>query len=293
MIEHCVPVDGRGIRVASQVIPVVKKDDKGVKIRLVGNYKQTINDHILDEPYQYVSINDQFTKLNGEYYTCLDFTKGYWQLAVGEGGELLILNTLKGFKQPTRMPFGVKTAPKIFQAAIDRLIQGMDGKGPIPGVVCVVDDICVTGATFEEHIDNLIELLTRLSDAGLRLNPDKCKFYQKNVKFLGKIVDKDGHRMDPANLEAITDMPAPTNRHTLRSFLGHMSYIQKHVADLRTARAPLDDLLKKDVKFVWEDKQVKAFDNCKALAASATIVSCQHLYTFKYCIICNKITYNK
>ena len=52
------------------------------------------------------------------------------QLVVGEGGELLVLNTPKGFKQPTRMPFGVKTAPKIFQAAIDRLIQGMDGKAP-------------------------------------------------------------------------------------------------------------------------------------------------------------------
>ena len=112
-----------------------------------------------------------------------------------------------------------------------------------------------------------------MSDAGLRLNADKCKISQESVKFLGKIVDKNGHRMDPAALEAITDMPAPTNRNTLHSFLGYMSYIQKHVADLRTARAQLDDLLKKDVKFIWEDKHVKAFDNCKALAASATILA--------------------
>ena len=112
-----------------------------------------------------------------------------------------------------------------------------------------------------------------MSDARLRLNADKGKFYQESVKFLGKIVDKNGHCMNPATLEAITEMASPTNRHTLRSFLGHMSYIQKHVADLRTARAPLDGLLKKDVKFVWEDKHVKAFDNCKALAASATILA--------------------
>ena len=79
--------------------------------------------------------------------------------------------------------------------------------------------------------------------------------------------------MDPAALQAIYDMPAPTNKHTLRSFLGHMSYIQKHVADLRTARAPLDDLLKKDVKFSWEDKHIKAFNNCKALAGSSTILA--------------------
>ena len=272
LIETCLPVDGRGLKCATQVVPVVKKKGDKVKVRLCGNYKRTINDHIEDEPYQYQSINEQLLKLQGQCFTTLDMSGAYGQMEVGEGGEILILNTPKGFKQPTRMPPGVKTGPKIFQAAIDRLIQGMDGKAPIPNTVCVVDDICVTGATPEKHFDNLIELLTRLSDAGLRLNKEKCKFYQDEVKFLGKIIDKDGQRMDPAIIQAIVDMPAPRDKHTLRSFLGHMSYIQKYVADLRTARAPLDALLKKDVKFVWSDIHAKAFNKCKALASSASIL---------------------
>merc|ERR1711888_65239 len=80
------------------------------------------------------------------------------------------------------------------------------------------------------------------------------------------------HPMDPAIIQAIVDMPAPKDKHTLRSFLGHMSYIQKHVADLHTARTPLDALLKKDAKFVWNDIHAKAFDKCKALASSASIL---------------------
>ena len=273
LAETCIPVDGRGLKVATQIIPVVKKKGNEIKVRLVGNYKQSINSHIADEHYQFTSINDQLDKLRGEYYTCLDFTGAYKQVKVGEeSGKILVLTTPIGFLQPTRMPQGVKTAPKIFQKGADGVIQGMNGKGPIPSTVCVVDDICTTASTPQQHFDNLVELLTRLKAAGLKLNKEKCKFYQKEVKFLGKIIDKNGQRMDPATVEAIVNMPAPTNKHTLRSFLGHMSYIGKHLADIRTARAPLDKFLKKDAKFVWNDTHTIAFKMCKSLASnSATL----------------------
>ena len=106
---------------------------------------------------------------------------------------LITITTPEGFKQPTRLQYGVKTAPKHFQKGMDEILQGFDGKGPIPNAACVVDDICITGSTPQEHFSNLIELLKRLSAAGLKLNRDKCKFYQKEVKFLGKIIDKNGY----------------------------------------------------------------------------------------------------
>ena len=132
----------------------------------------------------------------------------------------------------------------------------------------MMDDICTTGATPQEHFDNLAELLYRLYAAGLKLNKDKCKFYESEVKFLGKVIDKDGIRLDPDAVSAIANMPAPTDAKTLRSFLGHMSYIGRHVPDLRTARAPLDALLKADAKFVWSDKEADAFEKCKKLASN-------------------------
>ena len=267
--ETCIKVDGRGLKVASQLVPVVKKKGKEVKVRLCGNYKRTINDHIEDEPYQFTSCNDQMDKLIGTHFTCLDMSGAYEQLVVKpKCRPLLTLNTPYGFLQPNRMKYGVKTAPKIFQQNVGGVIQGMDGKGPVPRTACVVDDICTTGSTPQEHFDNLIELLSRLHAAGLKLNKDKCKFYQTEVKFLGKIIDKNGKRLDPSSVDAIVNMPAPTDKQTLRSFLGHMSYISRHIPDIRIARAPLDALLKKDVKFVWEEAHSEAFHNCKKLASN-------------------------
>ena len=56
------------------------------------------------------------------------------------------------------------------------------------------------------------------------------------MKFLGKIIDSNGICLDPETTSAITNMPRPVDKHTLRSFLGHMSYIGRHVPDLRQAR---------------------------------------------------------
>ena len=264
-------VDGIGLKVASQLVPVIDKPkEEEIEIRLCGNYKSTLNDHIEDEPYNFPTCNEQLDKLKGDMYSVLDMSGAFNQIALHpETATLLTVVTPEGYAEPTRLPFGVKTAPKIFQSNIDKLLHGMDGKGPVAGTACVVDDICVTGATPAEHFNNLKELLSRLHSAGLKLNPKKCKFYQKEVKFLGKIIDKNGQRIDSESVAAIVNMPQPTDKQSLRSFLGHMSYIGKHISDLRTARAPLDNLLKADVKFEWTDAHTTAFEVCKKMASSA------------------------
>merc|ERR1712055_954733 len=111
--------------------------------------------------------------------------------------------TPRGFAMPKFMPFGIHNGPKIFQEGMDKLIHGMDGKNPIPNTACIVDDVCTTGADPQSHFDNLAELLYRLFAAGLKLNKSKCKMYQSSVKFLGKIVDKDGISMDQESISAI------------------------------------------------------------------------------------------
>ena len=55
----------------------------------------------------------------------------------------------------------------------------------------------------------------RLYAAGLKANIKKCKLYQNEVKFLGKIADKDGIRLDPSTTDAILRMPAPDDKKKL------------------------------------------------------------------------------
>ena len=74
-----------------------------------------------------------------------------------------MINTHKGLFQYNRLPFGVSSAPAIFQRVMESLLQG------IPNVCVYIDDILVAGKTYQEHINSLEKVLARLSEAGLRL----------------------------------------------------------------------------------------------------------------------------
>ena len=134
-----------------------------------------------------------------------------------------------------RMQFGIKTAPAIWNTNMQKLILSFMGRGPVKAA-CMVDDVCITGDTPKEHFDNLHEFVYRLYAAGLKANMKKCKFYKDKVKFLGKIVDRDGVKLDPGTTDAILKMPVPDDKAKLRSFLGHISYIGKHCPGMRPAR---------------------------------------------------------
>ena len=99
---------------------------------------------------------------------------------------------------------------------MQKLIHGQGGAEPLQATACLVDDVCVTGDSAKAHFENLHELVYRLYAAGLKANKLKCKFYQRELKFLGKIVDQDGVRLDTATTDAIKKMPMPEDKQQLR-----------------------------------------------------------------------------
>ena len=114
-------------------------------------------------------------------------SQAYLQLPLDhKSKQLVIINTQKGLFQYTRLPFGVSSAPSIFQRVMDNVLQGL------PGVVVYLDDILVTGANEREHLKNLEAVLKRLLEAGLRLKKSKCKFNVKEVCYLGYKIDGQG-----------------------------------------------------------------------------------------------------
>ena len=60
----------------------------------------------------------------------------------------------------------------------------------VNGAVCQMDDTLVHGATEEEHDQRLEKTLTRLADIGVTLNPEKCQFKVRSVKFLGHVISE-------------------------------------------------------------------------------------------------------
>ena len=76
------------------------------------------------------------------------------------------------------------------------------------------------GATEKEHLNSLQITLGKLKESRFRLRMDKCKFFQDTVEYLGHVIDSQGIHSHPAKIDAITNMPYPTNIVELHSFLG-------------------------------------------------------------------------
>nr|CDJ92915.1 RNA-directed DNA polymerase (reverse transcriptase) domain containing protein [Haemonchus contortus] len=150
---------------------------------------------------------------------------------------------------------------------MDSMICGLQGVAPY------LDDIIVTGHTYEEHCRNLETLLNRISEYGFHVRLVKCHFLMPMVRYLGFILDKDGRRPDPEKIEAVRQMPVPWNVAEVRSFLGMISYYGSFVAEMRQIRAPLDELLKKNVPSRWTSKCDEAFKRAKEVLSSDLLLT--------------------
>lgn len=167
------------------------------------------------------------------------------------------------------MPFGLVNAPATFQRLMEVVLAGLVGRR------CLVylDDIIIFGRTVEEHNQNLMEVLKRLREAGLRLKTTKCKFLQLEVKYLGHVVSGNGVCTDPAKLEAVRDFPTPTSVKMLRSFLGLASYYRRFIPKFSKVAGSLHALTKKDVPFVWTPSCQLAFEELKRLLTSSPVLA--------------------
>ena len=122
------------------------------------------------------------------------------------------------------------------------LLQG------IPSTGVLLDNILITGPSTEQHLDNLEKVLTRLSEAGLRLKAVKCKFMKPVLECLGHRGDAKGFHPVEAKVKA----PAPKNTTELKSFLGMLNFYGKFIPNLSSILEPLHSLLRKDVVWKWE-----------------------------------------
>ena len=157
-----------------------------------------------------------FTALTGGFhFTKLDLSKAYLQIELDEESKkYLTINTHKGLYRVNRLPYGVASAPAIFQQTMDQILS------KLPRVVCFIDDILVTGCTEAEHLSNLEAVLQKLQEYGLRLKQWKCKFFQESVEYLGQVMSKEGIHPSSKKIEAILKVQHPSDLAELRSFLG-------------------------------------------------------------------------
>ena len=248
------------------IVPVLKKDGG---IRICGDYKLTVNRAAKIDTYPLPRIDDLFAALaGGKAFSELDLAHAYQQVPLEETARKYVtINTQKGLFQYTCLPFGVSSAPAIFQRIMDNLLQG------IPQVCVYFDDILVTGKSTEEHLKNLEEVLSRLRNAGMRLKKSKCAFLLPQVKYLGHQISEKGLQPTTQKLRAIVEAPAPHNVSQLKSFLGMINYYSKFLPNLSTQLAPLYSLLQKKTIWSWGKAQQQAFEKAKQQLVSAQVLA--------------------
>ena len=210
-------------------------------IRLCGDYKVTVNRAAKVDKYPLPRIDELFASLEGgRSFTKLDLAQAYQQVPLDvDSKKLTTINTPKGLYQYTRLPFGISSAPSIFQRVMENLLND------IPNVCVYIDDILVTGKTDADHLKNLDDVLTRLGRAGLRLKHTKCAFLLSSLEYLGHRISEKGLQPTQDKVNAILEAPAPENVSQLRSFLGAIGYYSKFVPNLSSKLAPLYRLLRK------------------------------------------------
>ena len=164
------------------------------------------------------------------------------------------------------MPFGVASAPSLFQRIMENLLRDL------PQVSVYLDDILVTGKNTSDHLDNLHLVLQRLESAGLTLKKSKCTFAVPSVEYLGHVIDAQGLHPSQSKIKAIRDAPSPTNITELKSFLGLLNYYHKFLPNLSTVLSPLHCLLRKDETWKWTQRQENSFVQAKGLLHSSSLL---------------------
>ena len=129
-----------------------------------------------------------------------------------------------------------------------------------------IDDLLIASDTYEEHIEHVRRILTMLNECNLKIHPDKSVFGTNIVEYLGhNVVGQHGITMNEAKVASIKCLPDPTNVSELRSIIGFLAYYRHFIPGFSSIIAPMNELLKKDVKWVWGPRQAAAYETLKRL----------------------------
>ncbi|XP_065199099.1 uncharacterized protein K02A2.6-like [Sycon ciliatum] len=248
-------------------IVIVRKQNRD--IRMCADFKVTINPHINSKLHPIPNPNDLLSQIaGGSVFTKLDLSQAYAQLPLSERSQkYCVITTHRGLYAFQRLPFGVSSAPAIWQKTMDEILHD------IPGVVCFYDDILITGCDVEEHDRRLKLVLARLAERGVRLRKQKCAIRVDRVRYLGYSISRNGLEPNQDKVEAILKASAPKNVQALQSFLGCVNFYNRFLPDMSSVLKPLNNLLRKGVPWNWTDECEKVFDQVKRMLTSAPVLA--------------------
>ena len=259
LVEHqvIVPVT-EPTKWVSSMLAVIKPN----KIRICIDPRD-LNRAIRREHYQLPTIEEVTTRLAGaKKFTVCDAKDGFHQIQLDEESSFLTtFNTPFGRYRWTRLPFGISSAPEVWQRRMHEFVEGLEG------VEVIADDFLIAGfGNTDEEVNATLDrneraFLKKCREWNLKLNRDKLKRAEPTVAFMGHVLTAEGLKPDPAKVEAILEMPPPTDVKGVKRFLGMVNYLAKFMPLLSDMTQPLRKLEDKEVEWCWLKQHKKSIRN--------------------------------
>ncbi len=248
------------------VSPIVVVPKKSGEVRICVDMREA-NKAVQREKHVMPTLDELIADLNGATkFSTLDLSAGYHQLLLDEPSRYITtFSTHAGLHRYKRLMFGLNAAAEIFQNAIAEILSG------VPGCKNISDDILVYG-TDETHDSNLLEVLKRLQDVGATLNPDKCQFFKRSVKFYGHVFSAQGISVDQSKTKAIKEAANPENVAEVRSLLGMAQYVSRFIPNYATLVEPLRQLTKNKTEWRWGKEEEASLKKLKDMLCSSHVL---------------------
>jgi len=220
--------------------------------------------------YPLPNMENHLQRITGsQMMSFLDGFTGYNQVIVKEEDRMkTTFTTPWGRYMYLRMPFGLLNVGSTFQRAMDFSFRDLIGKN----MEIYQDNLTTASKQIHDHCKHLRKVIEKCRKYNISLNPKKFIFDVDKGKLLGHVVSKDGISIDPKIIQAINVIPPPKDQSALRSFFGKINFVRRFLPNFAEIVKPMNDLLKKDTPYLWNQTTNKAFEQIKERIASTPVL---------------------
>lgn len=249
--------------------PVLFVKKKDGSIRMCIDYR-ALNKITIKNKYPLPRVDELFDRLRGaKYFSKIDLRSGYHQVRIAsEDVPKTAFRTRYGHYEFLVLPFGLTNAPATFMHMMQLIFKDQLDDF----VIIFLDDILIFSKNKEDHIKHVTKVLTLLRENKLYAKQSKCEFFKTEISFLGHVINERGISMETSKVKAVSDWPIPQNITDVRAFLGLAGYYRKFVKNFSMISSPLSELLKKETKFEWGEKEQKSFETLKSSVSTAPVL---------------------
>ena len=250
---------------------LVKKHTTPPSYRLVVDYRRlnaVSYNQVLPIP-RIDSTLDQIGQTKPKIFSSLDLMSGFHQIPIRkQDRHYTAFLTPSGRYQFKRLPMGISSAPRSFQAVLNAIFANVSYKF----ILVYMDDLLIYSRTFEEHMSHLDQVFRLLESANLKLKRPKCHFCTSSIEYLGFVINSRGISPSAGKVEAIRSFPVPATKSKLRSFIGMAQFLRKFIRNFSKIAKPLFELMSPKTKYIWSEECQKAFDELKDALSSETLL---------------------